>query len=83
LGYKTFDKWWDESYDSELDLKQRFDKIVKVIEQISELNVEELMKLKTEMREVLIHNYSNFFRINQMEELFKTLQCDLNKKTLI
>ena len=83
LGYKTFDKWWDESYDSELDLKQRFDKIVKVIEQISELNVEELMKLKTEMREVLIHNYLNFFRINQMEELFKTLQCDLNKKTLI
>jgi hypothetical protein len=83
LGYKTFDKWWDESYDSELDLKQRFDKIVKVIEQISELNVEELMKFKNEMREVLIHNYLNFFRINQMEELFKTLRCDLNKKTLI
>ena len=83
LGYKTFDKWWDESYDSELDLKKRFDKIVKVIEQISELNVEELMKLKNEMREVLIHNYLNFFKADGMEELFKILQCDFNKKTLI
>jgi hypothetical protein len=83
LGYKTFDKWWDESYDSELDLKKRFDRIVKVIEQISELNVEELMKLKNEMREVLIHNYLNFFKADGMEELFKTLQCDFNKKTLI
>jgi hypothetical protein len=83
LGYKTFDRWWDENYDSELDLKKRFDKIVKVIEQISELNVEELMKLKNEMREVLIHNYLNFFKTDGMEELFKTLQCDFNKKTLI
>jgi hypothetical protein len=83
LGYKTFDRWWDENYDSELDLKQRFDKIVKVIEQISDLNINQLMKLKNEMREVLIHNYLNFFRVNQMEELFKTLRCDLNKKTLI
>lgn len=83
LGYKTFDRWWDENYDSELDLKQRFDKIVKVIEQISDLNINQLMKLKNEMREVLIHNYLNFFRISEMEELFKTLRCDLNKKTLI
>jgi hypothetical protein len=83
LGYKTFDRWWDESYDSDLDLKQRFHKIVKVIEQISDLNINQLMKLKNEMREVLIHNYLNFFRVNQMEELFRTLRCDLNKKTLI
>ena len=83
LGYKTFDKWWDESYDSELDLKRRFDKIVKVIEQLSELNVEELAKLKNEMEEILIHNYLNFFKADGMEELFKKLQCDFNKKTLI
>jgi hypothetical protein len=83
LGYTTFDKWWDESYDSELDLKRRFDKIVKVIEQLSELNVEELAKLKNEMEEILIHNYLNFFKADGMEELFKKLQCDFNKKTLI
>jgi hypothetical protein len=83
LGYKTFDKWWDESYDSELDLKKRFDKIVKVIEQISNLDINQLMKLKNEMREVLIHNYLNFFKADGMEELFKKLKCDFNKKTLI
>jgi hypothetical protein len=83
LGYKTFDKWWDESYDSELDLKKRFDKIVNVLEQISDLDINQLMKLKNKMREILIHNYFNFFKLNGINELFKTLQCDLNKSSLI
>jgi hypothetical protein len=83
LGYKTFDKWWDESYDSELDLKKRFDKIVNVLEQISDLDINQLMKLKNKMREILIHNYFNFFKLTGINELFKTLQCDLNKSSLI
>ena len=83
LGYKTFSKWWDESYDSELDLNQRFDKIVKVMETISELNLDELNELKNEMQDVIVHNYLNFFKNNEIEDLFKLLQCDFNKKTLI
>lgn len=83
LGYKTFDKWWDESYDSELDLKIRFNKIVKVMETISELNLDELKELKNEMRDVVVHNYLNFFKVNELKDLFKLLQCDFNKKTLI
>ena len=83
LGYKTFSKWWDESYDSELDLNQRFDKIVKVMETISELNLDELNELKNEMQDVIVHNYLNFFKNNEIGDLFKLLQCDFNKKTLI
>jgi len=83
LGYKTFNNWWDESYDSELDLSKRFTKIVKVIETISELNLNELKELKNKIQDVVIHNYLNFFKTNEIENLFKLLQCDFNKKTLI
>jgi hypothetical protein len=83
LGYKTFSNWWDESYDSELDLSKRFIKILKVIETISELNLNELKELKNKIQDVVIHNYLNFFKTNEIENLFKLLQCDFNKKTLI
>ena len=34
-GFKTFDKWWDESYDEEIDLELRIQKIVKILEEIA------------------------------------------------
>jgi len=83
LGYKTFSNWWDESYDTETDLKKRFNKIVKVMETISELNLDELKELKNEMQDVIVHNYLNFFKNNEIRDLFKLLQCDFNKKALI
>lgn len=83
LGYKTFSKWWDESYDTETDLKKRFHKIVSILEMISELSLDELQELKNEMRDVLIHNYLHFFKNTELQALLKILQCDFNKKALI
>jgi hypothetical protein len=84
LGYKTFEKWWDESYDVELDINKRFDKIVNILEQISEWDMNECFEIKKEMQEILIHNYKNMFKIDEMEHLFKVLKCDTNpKNTLI
>jgi len=75
--------WKYESYDTETDLKKRFNKIVKVMETISELNLDELKELKNEMQDVIVHNYLNFFKNNEIRDLFKLLQCDFNKKALI
>jgi hypothetical protein len=36
MGFKTFSEFWDESYDQELDDKQRFRKIAELIKLISE-----------------------------------------------
>jgi hypothetical protein len=83
LGYKTFDRWWDESYDTETDLKKRFDKILSILEMISELSLDELRELKNEMQDVLIHNYLHFFKNTELQTLLKILQCDFNKKALI
>ena len=35
MGFKTFSEFWDETYDLELDDKQRFNKIMVVIESVS------------------------------------------------
>jgi hypothetical protein len=84
LGYKTFDKWWDESYDVEIDVNKRFVKIVNILEEISEWNMNECFEIKKEMQEILIHNYKNMFETNEIQHLFEVLKCDIKpKKTLI
>jgi hypothetical protein len=84
LGYKTFDKWWDESYDEELDINNRFKKIICILEEISEWDMNECFEIKKEMQEILIHNYKNMFETDEIQHLFEVLKCDIKpKKTLI
>lgn len=61
FGFKTFDKWWDESYDQEQDHEKRMVKILNLIEYINSKPLEELIKIRKEMKSVLRHNY----KINQ------------------
>jgi hypothetical protein len=84
LGYKTFDKWWDESYDNEMDINKRFDKIVNILEQISEWDMDKCFSIKEEMQDILIHNYKNMFKIDDISNLFNILKTDSNnQKSLI
>jgi hypothetical protein len=84
LGYKTFDKWWDESYDMELDINDRFKKIISILEEISEWDMDKCFDVKQEMQEILIHNYKNMFKTDEIQNLFEVLKCDIkSKKTLI
>lgn len=55
-GFKTFDKWWDESYDNEKDYRKRFDKIVNILKVLSEKPIKELIQMRKEMEEVCYHN---------------------------
>lgn len=56
LGFKTFDQWWDESYDLIEDHEQRLLAIFKVIDYIESKSLEELKTMYLEMEEVLEHN---------------------------
>lgn len=71
LGFKTFDKWWDESYDLEIRFENRLEKIIKILEDISRKPDSELAKMLREMNEVLEHNYNVFVNANN-EYLIKT-----------
>jgi len=56
LGFKTFDKWWDESYDLILDNQKRLEKICDIVEEICSLSINELENIYKEMIPILIHN---------------------------
>lgn len=60
-GFKTFDKWIDESYDLEQDDNLRLEKIVCEIEKISSLSRNDLQKLYEEMHETLQFNFDHFY----------------------
>ena len=55
-GFKTFDRWFDESYDLELDPYIRFSKITQLIKDFSKKSIEELKDIRNEMREVCEFN---------------------------
>jgi hypothetical protein len=59
LGFKTFNNWWDESYDLEPDLETRADMIISLIDQISNYSVSQLRKICVDMSEVLQYNHQH------------------------
>jgi hypothetical protein len=61
LGFKTFDRWWDESYDQEQDHEKRILKVMDLIDHIGSKSIDELKDIYTDMQEVLDHN-SELFR---------------------
>ena len=56
LGFKTFDKYWDESYDNETDHGERMAKIFNTIDSIIEKPIEELRSMYDDMLPILQHN---------------------------
>ena len=69
LGFKTFDKWWDESYDTEKSYVERIEKIMLIIEKLSKLSNKELLTLRTEMISILNHNFDLYQKMRN-ERLF-------------
>ena len=80
----TFDKWWDESYDNEIDVNVRFQKIVTLLEKIAEWDMDKCFEIKKEMEETLIHNYRKMFDTTEITKLLMELKCeDKPKNSLI
>jgi hypothetical protein len=63
LGFRTFNTWWDESYDSETTMEGKIEKIVQIINSIYQKTPEELNTILSEMRETLVHNHNLFMEI--------------------
>lgn len=80
FGFKTFDNWWDESYDNESNLTKRIDKILNVLEFICNKSDDELIVILNEMEETLIHNQTLLMQKKPLSFLNKLKQ---NKQTII
>lgn len=77
-GFKTFDRWWDESYDTIEDPIQRMDAIGSLLKHISSYSLSELETMLKEMTPVLEHNYKLFysqeFLKSAWDELFNNIK---------
>ncbi len=55
-GFKTFDKWWDESYDDEPDDWKRLQMIMDLVLKLSDYDEKDLLHMYEDMKETLQHN---------------------------
>jgi hypothetical protein len=59
-GFKTFDKWFDESYDNEPDRVIRAQMIVKELKKFENKSIEELKMIREEIDEVCRYNQNHY-----------------------
>jgi hypothetical protein len=62
-GFKSFDNWWDESYDNYQNY-ERIQKIYKVIDYIDSKSDLELTNMYNDMTGTLTHNYDRLQELN-------------------
>jgi hypothetical protein len=69
LGYMTFDRWWDESYDDEINFIKRMEKIIDVLEEISKWDMDKCFRVTQEMEEVLTNNFFKFISDKDIDDV--------------
>jgi len=70
LGFRTFNQWWDESYDQDADLdngKVAIQSIISTIQHLSSMTLEELEGLYIDMLPTLQHNKQRFLDLKESE----------------
>lgn len=80
-GFKTFDKWWSEDYDSELSNSKRLLKIYAIIEYICNLTELELQDMCKEMESILEYNFIHYntFGLSQINDFNQQCISNLNQ----
>lgn len=63
LGFKTFDRWFDESYDEDRNFLNRVKGVVNVVESLKDIPLEELQRMRLEMEPILEHNKQHFLKL--------------------
>ena len=81
MGFKTFEDFWDESYDSELNFSKRLAKIMNILKNLAEKTDQELLEITKQMLPILQHNYEHmrFAARDEVWQLKQTLDEQFNK----
>ena len=77
MGYKTFDKFWDESYDEDLPISQRLEKLYKTMIQIAETPMKVLNGYMEDFEPILRHNFNVMISSDRIIYKQKTLYNNL------
>jgi hypothetical protein len=65
LGFKTFGDVIDESYDVEPDTTKRIAMIIKEVERLAAMDIDQLHDLYWKLEDVLVHNYNHFLQYHE------------------
>lgn len=71
LGFKTFNRWWDESYDEDSE-QVALNTLERNIDDLSNKTTKQLQLMYNEMQEILDHNYKTFIAMNNTNFKFLT-----------
>lgn len=69
MGFQTFSRWWDESYDEILDMDERIKAIQNLVNQIKNLTFEELVKMYNEMLPIFLSNRARLIQLTKQEKM--------------
>ena len=72
-GFKTFDAYWDESYDNEKDDDKKIEMIAQIIKNICKKNIVDINKMHDDMKPILEHNKNLLVNTDWREDLIKFL----------
>ena len=83
-GFKTFDSYWDESYDTIEDPQERMNAIMQVVDKISNMGEREYSTMIRSARGIALYNRQRFFggvfEQRMLEELYTNLDNALEKR---
>lgn len=81
LGFKTFNKWIDESYDEDLPTSDRCNKVVDELVRFSKMTNMERLHIREQMKGVLEHNYNHLKKLQQNSDFIEALIDIKNRVT--
>ncbi len=83
-GFKTFDRWIDESYDEEPDHYIRIEKITAELARLCAMPPELLKQMHQDMQETLEYNFNHFYTgfkdliVDELVDNFAHILCQIN-----
>lgn len=78
-GFRTFDHWWDESYDAVQDPVARLQAVVKIINDVCQKSNAELEDMLADMNKVLEYNYRRFYSQDLLDQVWNELESNLEQ----
>jgi len=74
LGFKTFDDFWDESYDDIQDPNVRMEKLFAIVQSICSQNITQLQQMCVKMQYILDYNLIHYQKNYTKKDLIKQLK---------
>ena len=72
LGFQTFDKFWDESYDNDTSV-DKVKKITQIVKDLCSKSLSEIQDMYNQMLPILKHNHEHLKTFTQHDDMLKNL----------